>query len=171
MPSPAWRGVARRPGCGGDPFRIQPGWVARFSHETDSPVLSKTRNFFSCSPPHPPLRRHPLQAGEGKSCPILALPNPYFLLYPYRREKTKFVAGKRKKFQKTASRFSFLEAAANHSSSSGTSGSKGGSSSAVWPFLAAHSSLVMRMDRGLEPWKGPTMPFSSISSTIRAARA
>ena len=37
-----------------------------------------------------------------------------------------------------------------------------------WP---AHCSLVIRMALGLEPWKGPTMPFSSISSTIRAARA
>mgnify|MGYP003192075572 CR=1 FL=1 len=42
----------------------------------------------------------------------------------------------------------------------------------VWPpFFACHCSLVIRMALGLEPWKGPTMPFSSISSTIRAARA
>ena len=38
-------------------------------------------------------------------------------------------------------------------------------------FWACHCSLVIRMARGLLPWKGPTMPFSSISSTIRAARA
>ena len=46
-----------------------------------------------------------------------------------------------------------------------------GSSSGSSPLRAAHCSLVIRMARGLEPWKGPTMPFSSISSTIRAARA
>ena len=51
------------------------------------------------------------------------------------------------------------------------SSSDKGPSSGMSPLRAAHSSLVIRMARGLEPWKGPTMPFSSISSTIRAARA
>ena len=42
----------------------------------------------------------------------------------------------------------------------------------VWPcFICSHCSLVTRIWRGLEPTKGPTMPISSISSTIRAARA
>ena len=38
-------------------------------------------------------------------------------------------------------------------------------------FMVSHCSLVMRMERGLLPWKGPTMPYSSISSTMRAALA
>ena len=49
-----------------------------------------------------------------------------------------------------------------------------GSSISIWMFpprMASHFSFVIRMALGLEPWKGPTIPFSSISSTILAARA
>ena len=66
--------------------------------------------------------------------------------------------------------------ATDQSSSSGTgpkSSSKSSKSICV-PCperMACHCSLVSRMALGLLPWKGPTMPFSSISSTIRAARA
>ena len=57
-------------------------------------------------------------------------------------------------------------------SSSGTESRSSKPICSVWPpFMDAHCSFVIRMALGLEPWKGPTMPFSSISSTIRAARA
>ena len=55
-------------------------------------------------------------------------------------------------------------------SSSGTGSSSAGGAGAR-PCICCHCSLVISSCRGLEPSKGPTMPFSSISSTIRAARA
>jgi hypothetical protein len=57
-------------------------------------------------------------------------------------------------------------------SSSGTESRSSKSICSDWPpFFACHCSLVIRMALGLLPWKGPTMPFSSISSTILAALA
>ena len=64
---------------------------------------------------------------------------------------------------------------ANKSDSGSVSSSSAISSKsicAVCPFfMISHCSFVIRIVRGLLPTNGPTIPFSSISSTIRAARA
>ena len=63
LPSPAGEGGPQA-GCGGDPYRMKSDYV---EWKQVAACFRSTQSVFcfEWSPPHPPLRRHPLQAGEG----------------------------------------------------------------------------------------------------------